>query len=210
MTCGPVHVPRTCTAAVLPRLARLHRWSLRGRLTWRAPTTRLRSPRALTSRASSISRSRTCGSTAGTLSVRFTREWFEAALARHAGDRGPQGRARRRLPGVVLEGGTGPCADHRRPCCGPIRVRRDAYLYGPICVAESERGQDLPAALMSALSERLPGREGITFIRARQHARRCGRMPRSACARSRSLSMTTPPSSWLSTQAETTTRPCCC
>jgi RimJ/RimL family protein N-acetyltransferase len=41
----------------------------------------------------------------------------------------------------------------------------DAYLYGPICVSESERGQNLPAALMSALSERLPGREGITFIR---------------------------------------------
>jgi hypothetical protein len=41
----------------------------------------------------------------------------------------------------------------------------DAYLYGPICVAQSERGQDLPAALMAALRERLPGREGITFIR---------------------------------------------
>ena len=63
-----------------------------------------------------------------------------------------------------------PCADRRRRCCGPILEQRDAYVYGPICVAESERGQNLPAALMSALRERLPGREGITFIRARQRA----------------------------------------
>jgi hypothetical protein len=41
----------------------------------------------------------------------------------------------------------------------------DAYLYGPICIAGSERGQDLAAALMAALAARLPGRQGITFIR---------------------------------------------
>jgi hypothetical protein len=57
----------------------------------------------------------------------------------------------------------------------------DAYVYGPICVAESERGQDLPARLILGLRERLPGREGITFIRKdnvrslRAHAKIGGR-----------------------------------
>jgi len=40
-----------------------------------------------------------------------------------------------------------------------------AYNYGPICVAESERGRGLAAAMFAALKARLPGREGIAFIR---------------------------------------------
>ena len=40
-----------------------------------------------------------------------------------------------------------------------------AYLYGPICVAESERGHGLALGLFAALRERLRGREGIAFIR---------------------------------------------
>ncbi|OQS10788.1 N-acetyltransferase [Chromobacterium violaceum] len=41
----------------------------------------------------------------------------------------------------------------------------DAYVYGPICVAESERGQGLPARLYAAQRSLLPGREAILFIR---------------------------------------------
>jgi ribosomal protein S18 acetylase RimI-like enzyme len=41
-----------------------------------------------------------------------------------------------------------------------------AYVYGPICVAESERRQGLARAMVEALRTRLPGREGFTFIRA--------------------------------------------
>jgi predicted GNAT superfamily acetyltransferase len=41
----------------------------------------------------------------------------------------------------------------------------DAYVYGPVCVAESERGQGLAQAMFAALRARLPGREGILFIR---------------------------------------------
>jgi predicted GNAT superfamily acetyltransferase len=47
-----------------------------------------------------------------------------------------------------------------------------AYLYGPVCVAESERGQGLPAAMFAALRAQLPGREAITFIRAANTASR--------------------------------------
>ena len=41
-----------------------------------------------------------------------------------------------------------------------------SYVYGPICVAESERGKGLARAMFEALRARLPGREGFTFIRA--------------------------------------------
>jgi predicted GNAT superfamily acetyltransferase len=53
----------------------------------------------------------------------------------------------------------------------------DAYMYGPICVAEDERGCGLAAAMYEALRARLQGREGLTFIRSdnvvslRVHAR---------------------------------------
>src|SRR5690242_11930162 len=39
----------------------------------------------------------------------------------------------------------------------------DAYVYGPICVAESERGHGLATALFAALRERLPRRECVAF-----------------------------------------------
>jgi len=42
----------------------------------------------------------------------------------------------------------------------------DAYVYGPIVVAESERGRGLAQRLFESLRTRLPGREGILFIRA--------------------------------------------
>src|SRR5262249_48921465 len=40
-----------------------------------------------------------------------------------------------------------------------------AYVYGPICVAESERGNGVARAMFEALRAQLPGREGFTFIR---------------------------------------------
>jgi L-amino acid N-acyltransferase YncA len=42
----------------------------------------------------------------------------------------------------------------------------DAYVYGPICVAADERGRGLAAAMFAALRARLPGREGVLFIRS--------------------------------------------
>ena len=100
----------------------------------------------------------------GTLSVRFPREWFEAAL-----DDMPVLAARKgdRVVGYLVS--SSPAAQAHVPIIqAMLRAypgAPDAYLYGPICIAESERGQDLAAALMSALAARLPGRQGITFIR---------------------------------------------
>lgn len=41
----------------------------------------------------------------------------------------------------------------------------DAYVYGPICVAASERGKGLAQALFARLRQEQAGREGILFIR---------------------------------------------
>jgi L-amino acid N-acyltransferase YncA len=41
----------------------------------------------------------------------------------------------------------------------------DAYVYGPICVDQAERGKGLAAAMFSALRALHPGREGVLFIR---------------------------------------------
>ena len=41
----------------------------------------------------------------------------------------------------------------------------NTYLYGPVCVAQSERGQGLAGVLFDALRARFPGRDSITFIR---------------------------------------------
>ena len=41
----------------------------------------------------------------------------------------------------------------------------DAYISGPICVAESERGHGLATALFAELRERLPERECVAFVR---------------------------------------------
>jgi predicted GNAT superfamily acetyltransferase len=41
----------------------------------------------------------------------------------------------------------------------------DAYTYGPICVAASERGKGLAQAMFAELRRLMPGREGVLFIR---------------------------------------------
>jgi hypothetical protein len=116
----------------------------------------------------------------GALSVRFTADDLEAAL----GDM-PISVARRsgRIVGYLLSSSKAAQA-HVPIIQAMLRAypgEPDAYVYGPICVAESERGQDLPARLVRSLRERLPGREGITFIRKenvrslRAHAKIGGR-----------------------------------
>ena len=42
----------------------------------------------------------------------------------------------------------------------------DSYIYGPICVAESERGKGVARAMFEELRALLPRRVGFTFIRA--------------------------------------------
>jgi ribosomal protein S18 acetylase RimI-like enzyme len=53
-----------------------------------------------------------------------------------------------------------------RTMLGGYAGKPDAYIYGPIVVAETERGRGLAQQLFESLRTRLPGREGILFIRA--------------------------------------------
>ena len=41
----------------------------------------------------------------------------------------------------------------------------DAYVYGPVCVGEEERGKGLAQIMFAELRRLEPGREGILFIR---------------------------------------------
>ncbi|MES2068861.1 MAG: GNAT family N-acetyltransferase [Pseudomonadota bacterium] len=41
-----------------------------------------------------------------------------------------------------------------------------AYVYGPVCIAESERGRGLLPKLVAALQAHYPGREAVLFIRS--------------------------------------------
>ena len=52
-----------------------------------------------------------------------------------------------------------------KPCSKVYPGTPDAYNYGPICVAESERGRGLAGAMFAELRARLPDREGVAFIR---------------------------------------------
>jgi predicted N-acetyltransferase YhbS len=42
----------------------------------------------------------------------------------------------------------------------------DCYLYGPVCVAEAERGKGLAGALFKELQAHMGGRSAMTFVRA--------------------------------------------
>lgn len=100
----------------------------------------------------------------GTLTGRRSHATVAAALARL-----PSIVARRgdRLVGFLLT------ADKAAPDLPPV-VRAmlaaypgapDAYIYGPICVDASARGDGVAAAMVAEIKRLLPGREGVLFIR---------------------------------------------
>jgi L-amino acid N-acyltransferase YncA len=112
----------------------------------------------------------------GTLSARFPYEWFEAAITTM-----PVIVARRaeRVIGYLV---SSPVAAHAdvpvvQAMLRAYRGASDSYVYGPICIEEAERGRGAAGAMFAALRARLPGREGVLFIRRdndsslRMHAR---------------------------------------
>ena len=100
----------------------------------------------------------------GSLSVPFSRDWFEAACAnrqiivarRHGSVTGYlvfssfSAQAHVPLVQAMLKAYPG---------------TPDAYNYGPVCVAASERGRGLAGAMFAELRRQQPGREAIAFIR---------------------------------------------
>src|SRR5215510_6902138 len=100
----------------------------------------------------------------GALSFAFSRDWFTRAIAAM-----PVIIARRqaRVVGFLV---SSPFTAHADvPIVQAMRAAYagagDAYLYGPVCIAASERGRGLAGRLFAALRHELPGREGVLFIR---------------------------------------------
>jgi len=100
-----------------------------------------------------------------TLSARLPREWLEAAVADM-----PVilAKKERRVVGYLISasreryGGVPVVEAMLRSYPG---ASPDAYVYGPVCVDEEALGRGLAAAMFAALRARLPGREGVLFIR---------------------------------------------
>jgi len=102
----------------------------------------------------------------GMLSARLPRERFEAALldlpllvARREG----------RIVGYLMSFSLSAQTAAIPIVKGMLEVYSggpNIYVYGPICIAEDERGHGLAAALFAELCARIPSRECVTFIRA--------------------------------------------
>jgi GNAT superfamily N-acetyltransferase len=99
----------------------------------------------------------------GLLSVRLSGAFIEGRAPRSAADRGAPGWQDSRLSasGISVHAQTPIIKAMFRAYSGS----HDAYIYGPICVAESERGHGLATALFAELRERLPERECVAFVR---------------------------------------------
>jgi len=101
----------------------------------------------------------------GGLSVRQTADWFRNAITENSV---VVARQDGKVVGYVL--GTSLAAKaHVAIIQAMLRAfpaRPDCYLYGPVCVAESERGKGLAAGIFEVLQTHMDGRPAMTFVRA--------------------------------------------
>jgi GNAT superfamily N-acetyltransferase len=101
----------------------------------------------------------------GILSVRLTPDWFKDAILEKSVI---VGRCESKVVGYVV-GSSLAASAHVPIIQAMLRVFPPApgcYLYGPICVAETERGKGLASAMFGELRARLSGRPAMLFIRA--------------------------------------------
>jgi predicted N-acetyltransferase YhbS len=101
----------------------------------------------------------------GSLSVRQTADWFRNAILERSVI---AGRRNGEVVGYVL--GTS-LATQRHVAIVQTMLQifppsANCYLYGPVCVAEHERGNGLAGALFKVLETHMGGRPLITFVRA--------------------------------------------
>jgi len=101
----------------------------------------------------------------GGLTARQTADWFRHAILEKSLI---VGRTERKVVGYVL--GTSLAAKaHVMVVQTMLRnfpPPPDCYLYGPVCVAETQRGKGLAGALFQVLQTHMTGRPAMTFIRA--------------------------------------------
>ena len=100
----------------------------------------------------------------GSLSVRHTADWFRRTMLEM-----PIIVARRdgKVVGYVLATSLAAQAHVAivQAMLQTFPPSPDCYLYGPVCVADSERGNGLAGAMFEELKARLPERSAMTFIR---------------------------------------------
>jgi len=101
----------------------------------------------------------------GTLSVRFTAGWFENAISENslvACRRGNE------IVGYVA--GTSIAANEKVPIITAMLRTfpppANCYIYGPVCVADTERGKGLAGAMFAHLQAHMDNRPAMTFVRA--------------------------------------------
>lgn len=101
----------------------------------------------------------------GSLSVRESPDWFEHAIARNSLI---VCRRDGRIVGYML--GTDFAEKAHVPIIKAMMINfpppTNCYLYGPVCVAKSERGNGLAAAMFNELQTHMQGRPAMTFVRA--------------------------------------------
>ena len=101
----------------------------------------------------------------GSLSVRLTEDWFRDTILEKSI---VVARCNSKVIGYVM--GTALEANaHIAIIQAMLRAypaSPDCYLYGPICVAKSERGKGLARALFEQLRSLIPGRPAMLFVRA--------------------------------------------
>ena len=101
----------------------------------------------------------------GSLSVRLTEDWFRDTILEKSI---VVARCNSKVVGYVM--GTSLAANaHIAIIQAMLRAypaSPDCYLYGPICVAKSERGKGLARALFEQLRSLIPGRPALLFVRA--------------------------------------------
>jgi L-amino acid N-acyltransferase YncA len=104
----------------------------------------------------------------GSLSVRQNADWFKRTMAEM-----PLIVARRggKVVGYMVTATLG-AKTHVPIVQAMLRsfpAPPDCYSYGPVCVAESERGKGLAGAMFERLRVELPGRPAMTFVLADNH-----------------------------------------
>jgi L-amino acid N-acyltransferase YncA len=101
----------------------------------------------------------------GSLSVRQSEDWFRNAILERSI---VVCRSNGVVVGYVL--GTSLTAKAHIPIIQAMlqafTAKQGCYLYGPVCVAETERGKGLAGAMFKELQTYMPSRSAMTFVRA--------------------------------------------
>jgi hypothetical protein len=103
----------------------------------------------------------------GSLSVRLTEDWFRRAVSEKSVVVGCRnGKVVGYVSGTSLAAKAHVAIIQTMLRAFPPSL--DCYLYGPVCVADTERGKGLAGAMFKTLQKHKNGRPAMTFREGRQ------------------------------------------